>query len=92
MSDTQRETVNCTAPEVEDYFLLKQKIDRGFNHYDLDDLREAKELEQQAGMVPTVNRWPVRRTLFSIGMTTCLLLLLMIYLQKLFRWIWFGKP
>jgi len=88
---TYTKTESCSTPAQEEYSHLKQKIGRGFNHYDLEDLREVRELAQQAGIAPKVIREPVRNSLYSVGIATCLLLLLVIYLQKLFMWIWLGK-
>ena len=90
-TEPQQETVICFAPDCKKYAHLQQKIDRGFSHYNLEDLQEVRELEQRMGVVPNVRPFPVRNILFSVGTITYVLLLLVIYLQKLFRWVWFGE-
>ncbi len=91
-TEPHQETIICFAPDCQEYALLQRKIDRGFNHYDLEDLQEVRGLEQRMGVVSNRSQFPVRKVLFSVGTISCLLLLLLIYLQKLFRWVWFGKP
>jgi hypothetical protein len=90
-TEPHQETFICFAPDCQEYALLQHKIDRGFSHYDLEDLQEVRELEQRMGVVPNKSSLPVRNILFSVGTTACILLLLVIYLQKLFRWVLFGK-
>ena len=80
------------AADSEKLSKLEQKIERGFNHYNLDELKEARALERQVWIIPGKDRFDIGRGLFLIGTVTCLLLLGTIFLHKLFRWIWLGKP